>query len=224
MTTIALVEDDPAILLGLQEKLRMQGFTVITCKDGAQALEALGHQVPDLVVLDLMLPKVDGYEVCRWLRERYPKMPILILSARGQEEDKVRGLRTGADDYVTKPFGLKELLARIDALLRRSMGKGSFTFGRVIVDLEGGTVRNGREDVPLSRTEYDLLRFFIRNEGRVVSREEILDGVWGYGETPAPRTVDFYVLSLRRKLEREPASPRHFLTVPTHGYRFLARP
>jgi len=221
MTTIAVVEDDPALLLGLEEKLSREGFRVIATADGEEAIERLGKEPPDLVVLDLMLGGIDGFEVCRWLRKRYPRMPILILSAKGREDDKVEGLRTGADDYMTKPFGLRELLARIHALLRRAGPGGAFSFGKVRVDFEKGCVHVGKEELRLSRIEFELLRFFVRNEGRVLTREEILDGVWGYGEPPAPRTVDFHILVLRRKLEEDPASPRHFLTVPTMGYRFV---
>lgn len=220
MRTVAVVEDDPALLLGLTEKLGMEGFKVVSAKDGEAALELLGSVVPDVLVLDLMLPKIDGFEVCRAFRRRYPEIPVLILSARGQEEDKVRGLKLGADDYMTKPFGLRELLARIEALLRRTRGSGEFRFGKVTVNLDTGEVRRGKTRVELSRTEFDLLRFFIRTSGRVLSRERILDGVWGYGAAVAPRTIDFHVMRLRRKIEDDPAAPRHILTVPTLGYRF----
>ncbi len=220
MRTVAVVEDDPALLLGLTEKLGMEGFKVVSAKDGEAALVLLGSVVPDILVLDLMLPKIDGFEVCRAFRRRYPEIPVLILSARGQEEDKVKGLTLGADDYMTKPFGLRELLARIEALLRRTSGSGEFRFGKVAVNLDTGDVRRGKARVELSRTEYDLLRFFIRNRGRVLSRERILDGVWGYDAAIAPRTIDFHVMGLRRKLEDDPAAPRHFLTAPTLGYRF----
>ncbi len=220
MRTVAVIEDDPALLLGLTEKLGMEGYRVVSARDGEAALELLGREVPDVLVLDLMLPKIDGLEVCRAFRKRYPEIPVLILSARGQEEDKVKGLRLGADDYMTKPFGLKELLARLEALLRRTGGAGEFRFGKVAVNLATGEVRRGKSRVELSKTEYDLLRFFIRNKGCVLSRERILDGVWGYDAAVSPRTIDFHLMGLRRKLEDDPAAPRHFLTVPTLGYRF----
>ena len=220
MRTVAIVEDDPALLLGLTEKLGMEGFRVVSARDGEAALELLGREVPDLLVLDLMLPKIDGFEICRAFRKRYPQIPVLILSARSQEEDKVRGLKLGADDYMTKPFGLKELLARIDALLRRTSGAGEFRFGKIAVNLDTGEVVRGKTRVELSKTEYDLLCFFIRNKGRVLSRDSILDGVWGYDASVAPRTIDFHLMGLRRKLEDDPAAPRHFLTVPTLGDRF----
>lgn len=221
IATIAIVEDDPSLLLGLKEKLKLEGYRIISADDGEKALDLLGRHVPDLILLDLMLPKVSGLEILRWIRKRYPRLPVLILSARGQESDKVQGLRIGADDYLTKPFGLKELLARIQALLRRGGLTGRIRFGNIEVDLDAGSVRRSDAEVVLSRIEFDLLRFFLRNAGCVLSRDRILDGVWGYIDAPAARTVDYHVMGLRRKLEDDPAAPAHFMTVPTLGYKFV---
>jgi len=221
--TILVVEDDRAILTALEEKLRIEGYRVILAPDGEEARDRLGEEPPDLVILDLMLPRLDGLGVLRWLRKRYPELPVLILSARGREEEKVEGLRAGADDYLAKPFGLKELMARIEALLRRARGpEGPFTFGEVRVDFRKRKVLCRGKEVVLSRKEMEVLFFLIRHRGRIVSREEILDAVWGYFASSAGRAVDFHILNLRKKLEKDPGSPRHILT--RHGLGFQLVP
>jgi DNA-binding response OmpR family regulator len=217
---ILIVEDDAAIRAALREKLGLEGYSVTTAEDGEAARDRLADDLPDLVLLDLMLPKLDGISVLRWLRKLWPELPVLILSARGQEEEKVEGLRAGADDYLTKPFGLKELMARIEALLRRARGPDApFSFGDVTVDFGAKRVLRGGEEVVLSRKELELLFFLVRHRERVVSREEILDGVWGYDAASTERAVDYHILHLRKKLERDPAHPAHIITRHGLGYQ-----
>lgn len=220
---ILLVEDDRAILTGLEEKLRVEGYEPLSAMDGEAARDKLAAGAPDLVVLDLMLPKLDGISVLKWLRKRYPDLPVLILSAKGREEEKVEGLRAGADDYLAKPFGLKELVARIGALLRRARGPDEpFAFGEVSIDFKGRKVFRKKREVPLSKKELEVLLYLARNRSRIVTREEILDHAWGYYASSAARAVDFHILNLRRKLEDDPAAPRHLLT--RHGLGFQLVP
>ncbi len=216
---ILVVEDDQAILVALREKLQMEGYSTVLAKDGEEARDRLSEEPPDIVVLDLMLPKLDGISVLKWLRKRYAELPVLILSAKGREEEKVEGLKAGADDYLAKPFGLKELMARIEALLRRSRGpQEPFVFGEVQVDFQKRKVFYKGQEVTLSKKEMEILFFLVRHRDRIVSREEILDAVWGYFASSAERAVDFHILNLRKKLEEDPKSPRHIVT--RHGLGF----
>ena len=223
---ILVVEDNEDLAFGLRTNLEIEGHEVAVAHDGREGLERALQTPPDLVILDLMLPGLDGFRVLRELRKRDPATPVLVLTARGEEADKVRGLRLGADDYVTKPFGLLELLARVEALLRRAgravAGDGErWTFGEVTVDADRRTVTRAGEVVELSPKELDLLLALLRRDGAVVSRLDLLREVWGYQEEVAvvSRTVDTHVVELRRKLEAEPARPRHILTVRKAGYR-----
>ena len=219
---ILVVEDDPAILEALEEKLRMEGHAVVAAEDGEAALRALADEPFDLVVLDLMLPKLDGLTVLRRLRKRSASLPVLILSAKGREEEKVEGLRAGADDYLAKPFGLKELVARIEALLRRARGAaGTVSFGDVKIDLGRRKVHVKGREAALSRKEIDILLFLARNEGRAVTRAEVLTAVWGHFASSADRAVDYHILNLRRKLEQDPESPRHIVTRYGEGYELM---
>ena len=220
---ILVVEDDRAILMGLREKLGLEGYEVAEAADGEEARDKLSDgPPPDLVILDLMLPKLDGISVLKWLRKRHLELPVLILSARGREEDKVEGLRAGADDYLAKPFGLRELMARIEALFRRTRGLESpLHFGGVTLDFARRKVLRRKVEIPLSRKELEVLFFLARRRDRVVSREEILDAIWGYHASSAERAVDFHILNLRKKLEPDPAEPRHILSVRGTGYRFV---
>ena len=213
------VEDDGAILAALCEKLTREGYLPIPARDGEEARDRLAEKPPDLVVLDLMLPRLDGLSVLRWLRKRDASLPVLIVSARGREEDKVEGLRAGADDYLAKPFGLRELMARVEALLRRARGSEKpVALGDLTVDfLRRKVMRKGKE-VPLSPKEAEVFLYLARHRDRVVSREEILESIWGYFAESAERAVDFHVLNLRRKLEKDPAEPRHIVT--RHGLGF----
>jgi DNA-binding response OmpR family regulator len=228
MSRILIIEDNLALAQGLQNNLEVDGHAVAVAADGAAGLEALaGH--PDLVVLDLMLPDQSGFRVLRELRERDREVPVLILTALGAETDKVRGLRLGADDYVTKPFGLLELLARVDALLRRTApAAGSrpadpeeVRFADITIYPATRTVLRRRELIALRPKEYDLLLALVRRGGRVATRAELLSEVWGYQDDVLSRTVDTHVGELRRKLEPDPAEPRHLLTVRKVGYRLV---
>jgi DNA-binding response OmpR family regulator len=218
---ILLIEDDASILRGLELNLGLEGYQVRTAMDGPNGLLAAQEWKPDLVVLDIMLPGMSGYEVCREIRRRGSNVPILVLSAKGTEMDRVQGLDLGADDYVTKPFGLQELLARVKALLRRSRPseKGKvLAFGKVEADFGAGEVRREGEPVEMTVREMKLLEYLTGREGRVVTRQMILDAVWGENYFGTERTVDNFITRLRQKLD-EP-EPVHFLTVRGMGYRF----
>ena len=225
MKRILLVEDNPDLVYGLRNNLEIEGYDVSVAEDGPTGMQAARELQPDLVILDLMLPGLDGYRVLRAIREGGSAVPVLILTARGEEADKVRGFRLGADDYVTKPFGVLELLARVEALLRRagkpSNGDGVLTerFGDIDVDVASRLVHRRGEPVALAPKEFDLLVALVRRRGAVVSRLELMKEVWGYRAAVVSRTVDTHVAELRRKLEDDPAHPRHLLTVRKAGYR-----
>lgn len=222
---ILLVEDEPGVVLVITDLLQAEGYEVESAGDGAAGLRVASETRFDLVILDLMLPKLGGVEVCHALREQGFDGAILMLTAKGQTQDRVNGLRTGADDYVVKPFDPDELLARVGALLRR-VGKETLTpvariqFGEVIADFSRGQFVKGRESVHLSAKEADLLRFFVNRRGQVLPRDLILKQVWKDQAFITPRTVDVHVAWLRQKLESEPGSPKHILTVRGEGYRF----
>ena len=224
MTRVLIVEDNQDLAFGLRNNLEIEGYAVDVAADGPSGLAAARDRRPDLVVLDLMLPGMDGYRVLRQLRTEGLTMPVLILTARGEEADKVLGFRLGADDYVTKPFGVLELLARVEALLRRSRAAAAPSraverFGNIEVDVATRTVRRGGEDVALTPMEFDLLVALLRRQGAVASRLELLSEVWGHSSAVLTRTVDTHIGELRRKLERDPSTPRHILTVRKAGYR-----
>ena len=228
---ILVIEDNPDLAYGLRNNLEIEGYEVEVAKDGAKGLSRAKTARPDLVVLDLMLPGMDGFRVLRSLREDGHGMPVLILTARGEEADKVRGLRLGADDYVTKPFGVLELLARIEALLRRVVAPKKNggppmpmleKFGEIEVLTPSRTVLREGSPVSLTPKEYDLLIALLRRDGACITRTELLTEVWGYSAEVMSRTVDTHVAELRRKLEPDPANPKHILTVRKTGYR-LAR-
>ena len=230
MATVLLIEDNEKLARGLQSNLEFEGYTVLCANDGASGLAVARQKRPDIIVLDLMLPDTDGYRVLRTLRDDGDTTPVLVLTALGEEADKVRGFRFGADDYVTKPFGLMELLARIDALLRRATrpngeapraapSESPSGFGDVRVDAARHMVTRRGTPVPLRPKEYDLLVALLRRNGQVATRIELLKEVWGYDDSVMSRTVDTHVAELRRKLESDPANPRHILTVLKTGYR-----
>lgn len=225
---ILIVEDNPDLAYGLRTGLEIEGYEVAVAEDGETGLARAKQWLPDLVILDLMLPGMDGYRVLRSLRDDGLEMPVLILTARGQEADKVLGFRLGADDYVTKPCGVLELLARVGALLRRSrMSERSVhagseaieRFGVVEINPASRTVTRHGEPVALSPKEFDLLLTLIRRRGAVASRVELLREVWGHRVEVMTRTVDIHIAELRRKLEDDPSAPRHILTVWKAGYR-----
>jgi two-component system alkaline phosphatase synthesis response regulator PhoP len=224
MTRILLIEDNADLAFGLRNNLEIEGYEVTTAADGRAGVEALRDLTPDLLILDLMLPELDGFRVLKVLRQKAPALPVLVLTAKGEEADKVRSFRLGADDYVTKPFGLLELLARVERLLRRSAQNREIRiavrrFGTIEVDSSARTVRREGRLVPLTPRELDLLLALLDAQGRAVSRLELLREVWGYSPAAVSRTVDTHVAELRRKLEDAPASPRHILTVRKRGYR-----
>jgi len=226
MTRILVIEDNRNLATGLRNNLEIEGYEVSVAVDGASGLSQARSWSPDLVILDLMLPGMDGYRVLKTLREEGIDTPVLILSARGEETDKVLGFHLGADDYVAKPFGLLELLARVDALLRRASAAGSVsklaspvTFGDVHVDPRTHAVQRAGSSVSLRPKEYDLLIALLQRRGQVATRSELLEEVWGYSGEVYSRTVDTHVAELRRKLEENAAEPRHILTVRKTGYR-----
>jgi DNA-binding response OmpR family regulator len=225
MKTILVVDDDVAITRGLEAALTAEHFQVITAHTGEKARQMARRESLDLIVLDLRLPDINGEDVCRDLRKAGVDIPILMLTSKKQEMDKVVGLEIGADDYMTKPFSLRELVARVHALLRRttsiSHSVDDCSFGTVHVDFrKQEAVRDGKP-VHLSAREFQVLRFLVQHEREVVTREMLLNAVWGYEQFPTTRTVDNYVLALRKKLEDSPATPVHILTVPTAGYKFV---
>jgi DNA-binding response OmpR family regulator len=223
--TILIVEDDPAIVKGIETNLRFEGFEVLGAGDGERGLELAVDRAPDLILLDVMMPRMNGFEVLRELRRREIEIPVIMLTAKGEEMDKVRGLDLGADDYVTKPFALQELLARVHAVLRRKRRFDSqleqVSFGQVELDFTARTARVAGEPVELTAREFDLMRFFLTREGEAIERQEILNRVWGFDYFGTDRTVDNFINRLRRKFEPDPDQPRHFLTVRGVGYRFV---
>ncbi|MBX2820036.1 MAG: response regulator transcription factor [Rhodothermaceae bacterium] len=226
MEKILLIEDEPGLIATLSKRLESHGYDVSISRNGSDGLdEAINHWY-DLVILDIMLPGMDGFDICRDLRRHKEHLPILMLTARGQTIDKVLGFKLGADDYQTKPFQMAELVARIEALLRRSnhgenlASSSSYRFADIEVNFRRAEMRRNREVVDCSAKEFQLLRHFILNKGQVLSREEILNTVWGYETVPNTRTVDVHVARLRQKIEANPGKPSHLLTVHNMGYRF----
>ena len=225
MSRVLIVEDNQDLAFGLRNNLEIEGYSVEVAEDGPSGLAAARRIQPDLVVLDLMIPGIDGYRVLRQLREDGLDMPVLILTARGEEADKVLGFRLGADDYVTKPFGVLELLARVGALLRRTRPPVTDAaplierFGEVEIDMATRTVRRHGSAVAVTPMEFDLLVALLRRKGAVASRIQLLAEVWGHSSAVLTRTVDTHIGELRRKLEDDPANPRHILTVRKAGYR-----
>jgi two-component system alkaline phosphatase synthesis response regulator PhoP len=222
---LLLVEDEAGLRLTLSDRLTSEGYAVDTASDGESGLERASRGGYDLVVLDVMLPRMNGFDVCRELRRRGVDTPVLILTARGQVVDKVVGLKLGADDYMTKPFDASELVARLEALLRRRPsstrpGGETYRFGDVVVDFRRVEVTRAGQPVDLSAREFKLLRHFIEHRGATLSRDELLAEVWGYDEMPLTRTVDVHVAGLRQKIESNPKSPEYILTIHGVGYKF----
>lgn len=225
MTRILVVEDEPGIALGLEDDLRMEGYQVEVVADGALACRRARETSFDLILLDVMLPGKDGFEVCRELRRANLAMPILMLTARTQEAEKVMGFELGADDYVTKPFSTRELRARVKALLRRAAARQPddsecYRFGAVEVDFRRGELRNNGKPVELTPIEFKLMTLFIQSAGRVLSRDRLLSGAWGADTFASERIVDNHIANLRRKIEPDPASPRYLRNVRGMGYIF----
>jgi DNA-binding response OmpR family regulator len=218
---ILIIEDDPALLRGLKDNFETAGYLVRTANDGRKGLDSLLKDPPDLLLLDLMLPKVNGYEICQTARIRQLEMPIVMLTAKGQEDDLVRGLELGADDYVTKPFSIRELLARVKAFLRRQGPETSAAaFGDCRLDLAAHKLFKKQKEVELTAKEFRLLEFFVKRPGRALTRDSILDGVWGDDVIVTDRSVDRCVTTLRSKIESDPRNPTFIQTIRDIGYRF----
>ncbi|MFW6158472.1 MAG: response regulator transcription factor [Planctomycetota bacterium] len=222
---ILICDDEPDVVAGLEHTLAEEGYEVVTALNGKDGLQKTMEEAPDFVVLDVMMPEMDGVAVCEELRRRGVKTPVIMLTAKDTEEEKVRGLEAGADDYVTKPFGTRELLARISAVNRRYAGGKEkireFSFGDVTVDFDHQTMTRGGETTRLSSCESELLRLLVMRRGEAVSREAVLTEVWGYEYPPDTRTIDNHVVRLRQKIEDDPHAPRHLLTAHGVGYKFV---
>jgi DNA-binding response OmpR family regulator len=229
-TKVLIVEDDPHILLGLEEVLKSEGYETLSCNRGDEAVAAVAKFQPTLIVLDVMLPGASGYDICKLLRVKKNSTPILMLTAKGQEIDKVIGLDLGADDYVTKPFGVRELLARIQALLRRTSGNAStqvddespFQIGSATIDPKTFQLKRGRAVAELTAKEVKLLQVFHAHSGEVLSRDKLLNEVWGYNYYGTTRTLDQVIVQLRKKLGDNGGEPKHLLTIHGVGYKLIA--
>jgi DNA-binding response OmpR family regulator len=226
MSKVLVVEDDEAMAVALQDGFIYEGHEVIRASDGEEGLRIAHEEAPDVMILDVMLPKMTGLEVCKRLRSEGSPLPIIMLTARGQEIDKVLGLKLGADDYVTKPFSFMELMARVEAVLRRSQPHGpkhrsTHQVGRVTVDLNRHEACRDGKPLDLTPREFRLLGYFIEHPGEVVSRDALLDAVWGYDSIPFTRTVDTHIAKLRKKIETDPSNPEHLITVHRMGYKLL---
>jgi DNA-binding response OmpR family regulator len=225
MPKILIVEDEPGMVAGLRDNFEFEGYQVLSAMDGVSGLERALADSPDLVILDVMMPRMSGLDVCKQLKSKRPAIPIIMLTARGQEVDKVVGLELGADDYVTKPFSIRELLARVKAVLRRiesvPKGKDRYSFGDVEVNLQSCQVSRRGRSLDFSSKEFDLLKYFLSHPGQALTRDRLLEEVWGYDKFPTTRTVDAHIVRLRQKLEPKPDDPRFFLTVHGTGYKFV---
>ncbi len=222
METVLIIEDDRAMIRGLKDNFEFAGYRVATAADGAAGFDEALRIRPDLILLDLMLPKMNGYELCRALRSEQLDMPIIMLTAKDQESDILLGLNLGADDYVTKPFSIKELLARAEAFLRRrrQAAPQRFDFGDCHLDVNARRFTRGGEEIKLSPKEFELLHFFLRKAGSALTRENILNSVWGYDQMVTPRSIDRFVTVLRQKIEPDPQHPVYLQTVRQYGYKF----
>jgi DNA-binding response OmpR family regulator len=225
MKRILIIEDDNIILQGLCDTFTAEHYDVSGENDGLKGFQAAKKREFDLIILDVMLPSMNGIEICKLLRAEGNQAPILMLTSKGTLLDKVVGLEIGADDYVTKPFSLQELLARVKALLRRQTTIVSelteYSFDDVYLDFVKQEARKGKKTLDLSAKEFELMKYFVEREGNVITRDQLLDDVWGYEATPTTRTVDNYILGLRKKIEVQSSKPKHFLTIHTAGYKFV---
>jgi DNA-binding response OmpR family regulator len=223
--TILVIDDEPTLVRGLRDAFEHHGFRVLSAEDGESGLQVALSGQTDLIILDLMLPKLAGSDVCRGLRSRGVRTPILMLTARGGEPDRVAGLDIGADDYVTKPFSIVELVARARALIRRAAGEpgvaGRVQIGEAIVDFKEYVVRRAGVEHPLTKLEVELLRLLVAHPREVITRDRLLSDVWGFKGEPTTRTIDTFLLRLRQKIEADPAAPAHLVTVHGAGYKFV---
>ena len=222
METVLIIEDDSTMLRGLKDNFEYAGYNVLTAADGEAGLNAALDAKPDLIILDIMLPKINGYEICRLIRKEKLDMPIIMLTAKGEESDIILGLNLGSDDYVTKPFSIKELLARSAAFLRRrkEQQKDSYEFGDFLLDIPACCLSKNGQKIKLSPKEYKLLEFFLKKQGKALTRDEILNAVWGYSSFSGHRSVDRFVTTLRNKIEPDPHNPTFIHTLREIGYKF----
>ncbi len=224
---ILVIEDDLSILTGLQDNLSMEGYEVSTAVNGIDGLNLILEKNFDLLILDIMLPGMNGFEICKKVKKEKPLLPIIILTARSSEMDKIAGLDYGADDYMCKPFSIAELLARIRAILRRTYPLieelEKYTFGNVNIDFKKMEASVDGKEIQLTKKEYSILEYFIQHEGEVVHRHDLLNKVWGYSKTPTTRTVDNFILDIRKKIEKSPSDPKHIISISGVGYRFNSK-
>ena len=224
MPRVLIVDDEPEMVRGLADNLRFEGYQTLSALNGRDGLELALREGPDLIMLDVMMPHLSGWDVLRALRQKGVDVPVIMLTARGEEIDRVLGLELGADDYVTKPFSLRELLARVRAVLRRPGPRQRWeevAFGDVRLHLRGRQAFKAGKEVRLTRKEFELLRYLVEHRGEVLTRDRLLDEVWGYEHFPTTRTVDTHILRLRQKFEDDPEQPTHILTVHGQGYKFV---
>lgn len=225
MNKILIIEDDPAVSKGLEISLKKESYESLTESDGEKGYQTALKIKPGLILLDIMLPNKNGFDICKDLRLNGHNFPIIMLSAKAEEADKVIGFELGADDYVTKPFSVKELMARVKAILRRRSvilnEFDNFSFDDVTLDFAKLEAMKGKKKIEMSLKEYEILKYIIRHEGNIVSRNDLLDEVWGYESFPTTRTVDNYILMLRKKIEEDPSHPKHILTFHSAGYKFV---
>jgi DNA-binding response OmpR family regulator len=223
-TTILIVEDEEGIRLALEESLRYAGYAVLSAADGPQALKLGLEAKPDLILLDIMLPGLSGYEICRRIRDKGFQMPVIMLTARHEEFDKLHGFEIGADDYITKPFSMNEVMARIKAVLARGSRRASsvvYQFEEFTLDTQTRQLMRNGEEIPVTRTEFDLLAYFCANEGKALSRDVVMNDVWGMQYFGTQRSLDSFVASVRGKIEKDKSRPKHILTVHGVGYKFV---
>lgn len=225
MARILIVEDEKEMALGLKDNFEFEGYDVQIAEDGESAIEKTQAYKPHLIILDIMLPKKSGYDVCRELRSKGIQTPVIMLTARGEEIDKILGLELGADDYITKPFSVRELLSRVKAVLRRApstqQSVSIYQIGKLTIDLAHLSAQNENGEVELSHKEFEILKYFIEHQGEIISRDQFLDKVWGYEHYPTSRTVDNYIVKLRKAIEEDPVHPKHIITVYGIGYKFI---
>jgi len=224
---ILVVEDDLSILVGLQDNLIIEGYEVSTATNGTKGLSLANEQNFDLLILDIMLPGLNGFEICKKVKKEKPLLPIIMLTAKSSEMDKIVGLDYGADDYITKPFSLSELLARIRAVLRRAYPLTEelekYTFGNVEIDFKKMDAFVDGKDIQFTKKEFSILEYFIQHEGEVVHRHDLLNKVWGYDKTPTTRTIDNFILDIRKKIEKTPSNPKHIVSISGVGYKFNSK-
>jgi DNA-binding response OmpR family regulator len=223
MPRILIIDDEPEIVRGIEDNLTFEGYQTLAATNGETGLALACREAPDLILLDIMMPRLSGWDVCRELRRRGIDVPVIMLTARAEEADRVQGLELGADDYITKPFSVRELMARVHAVLRRPGPRRkaeALAFGDVRVHVQARQVFKAGREVPMTRKEFDLLVYLVEHRGEIITRERLLDHVWGYERFPTTRTVDTHVLRLRRKFELDPDRPAFILTVHGQGYRF----